>query len=159
MADYTIRRMKIEDIPEIIGIQEIITKKKVAQQWRGALEHYIAKDPKTCLIAFVKHKMKDVIIGFVIGDIKIWGFGLRQSGWIEIIGIHPKHMGKGVGHALGKRLLNYFNRMEVDGIYTVVRWDSGDLLSFVKSLGFDQSGFLNLEYKQKKKRWHTSTGT
>ena len=59
-------------------------------------------------------------------------------------------MGKGIGHTLGRRLLNHFTRMKVDSVYSVVRWDSGDLLSFFKSLGFDQSGFLNLEYTIKK---------
>ncbi len=151
MAEYTIRRMRKDDIDEIIKIQETIIKKRVAASWGKALEHYIVKDPMSCLVAIIKKKTRDHIIGFIVGDIKIWGFGLRQSGWIEILGIDPKHMGKGVGHTLGRRLLNYFKRMEVDGIYTVVRWDSGDLLSFFKSVGFDQSGFLNLEYSMEKK--------
>lgn len=150
MADYTIRRMRKEDIPEIIGIQETIIQRRVTVDWGKELDHYIAKDPKACLVAVNKLKTRDAIIGFIVGDIKIWGFGLRRSGWIEIIGIHPKHMGKGVGHALGRRLLNYFKRMKVDGVYTVVRWDSGDLLSFFKSIGFDQSGFLNLECSTRK---------
>lgn len=150
MADFSIRRMRNEDIYEIIRIQETIIQKKVAGSWGNSLEHYITKDPRTCLVAVIKRKTKDTIIGFIVGDIKTWGFGLRRSGWIEIIGIHPKHMGKGVGDALGRRLLNYFKRKEVDGIYTVVRWDSGDLLSFFKSIGFDQSGFLNLEYTKAK---------
>jgi len=149
MAEYTIRRMKPDDIKDVIGIQETIIKKKAAAQWGKALEHYLTKDPKSCLVAVIKRKAKEIIIGFIIGDIKIWGFGLRQSGWIEIIGIHPKHMGKGVGHALGRRLITYFKRMEVDGIHTVVRWDSGDLHSFFKSIGFYQSRFLNLEYPTK----------
>ncbi len=151
MADYTIRRMKVDDIEKVVGIQETIIRKKVTAKWRKALEHYIDKDPKACLVAVKKGKTSEKLIGFIVGDIKIWGFGLRQSGWIEIIGIHPKHMGKGVGRTLGKRLLNYFRRMMVDGIYTAVRWDSGDLLSFFKSIGFDHSGFLNLEYTTKKK--------
>jgi len=150
MADYTIRSMKMDDIEEVIRIQETIIKKKVAVRWQKALEHYIDRDPKSCLVAVLKGKTRERLIGFIVGDIKIWGFGLRQSGWIEIIGIHPKHMGKGAGHALGRRLLNYFRRMKVDGVYTVVRWDSGDLLSFFKSMGFDQSGFLNLKYSTKK---------
>jgi len=152
MAEFTIRRMQQEDIDEIIRIQEVIIGKKVAGSWGGSLEHYITTDSKSCLVAVIKRKTKDTIIGFIVGDIKTWGFGLRQSGWIEIIGIHPKHMGKGVGDALGRRLLNYFKRMEVDGVYTVVRWDSGDLLSFFKSIGFDQSGFLNLEYTKTKRK-------
>lgn len=142
----------MDDIEEVIRIQETIIKKKVAARWRKALEHYITKDPRTCLVAVTREKAGKRIIGFIVGDIKIWGFGLRQSGWIEIIGIHPKHMGEGVGRSLGRRLLSYFRRMEVDGVYTAVRWDSGDLLSFFKSMGFDRSGFLNLEYSPGKGR-------
>ncbi len=148
MADYTIRSMKLDDIEAIVGIQEAILNKKATAKWRKALAHYVNKDPKACLVAVKKGKP----IGFMIGDIKIWGFGLRQSGWIEIIGIHPKQMGTGVGHALGKRLITYFKTMKVDGVYTDVRWDWGDLLSFFKSIGFEHSGFLNLEYKTKKRK-------
>ena len=138
--------MAKDDISNVVKIQETILQKKMSKAWKKALELYIEKDPDTCLVA-VQDGMP---IGFIIGEIKTWGFGLRQSGWIEILGIHPKHMGTGVGKALGKKLLAYFKKQKVEGIYTAVRWDSGDLLSFFKSIGFDNSGFLNLEYKKLK---------
>ena len=147
MVDYRIRQMATDDISQVVKIQETILQKKVSRAWRKALEMYMEKDPKACLVA----EINDRPIGFIIGEVKTWGFGLRQSGWIEILGIHPKHMGTGVGKALGKRLLAYFKKQKVDGIYTAVRWDSGDLLSFFKSIGFDNSGFLNLEYKSNRK--------
>jgi ribosomal protein S18 acetylase RimI-like enzyme len=137
--------MATDDISKVVKIQETILQKKVSRAWKKALELYIEKDPNTCLVAEKNNRP----IGFIIGEIKTWGFGLRQSGWIEILGIHPRHMGTGVGKALGRRLLSYFKKQKVDGIYTAVRWDSGDLLSFFKSIGFDNSGFLNLEYKSK----------
>jgi ribosomal protein S18 acetylase RimI-like enzyme len=145
-VDYRIRKMATDDISHVVKIQETILQKKVSKAWKKALELYIEKDPQTCLVAVKDEKP----IGFIIGEVKIWGFGLRQSGWIEILGIQPEHMGTGVGKALGKKLLNYFKKQKVDGIYTAVRWDSGDLLSFFKSIGFDHSGFLNLEYKKLK---------
>ena len=146
MVDYRIRRMAKDDISNVVKIQETILQKKMSKAWKKALEQYIEKDPELCLVA-VKGERP---IGFVIGEIKTWGFGLRQSGWIEILGIEPRYMGTGVGKALGKKLLTYFKKKKVDGIYTAVRWDSGDLLSFFKSIGFDNSGFLNLEYKRLK---------
>jgi ribosomal protein S18 acetylase RimI-like enzyme len=144
MGDFLIRGMRSEDIESVVAIQEKLLNKKVAKKWRQALDHYLEKDRDACLIA--EHDKK--VLGFIIGDIKYWGFGLRQSGWIEIIGIHPKYMGSGVGHELGNHLIQYFKSRKVDGIYTAVRWDSGDLLSFFKSIGFEHSGFLNLEYKK-----------
>jgi len=29
-------------------------------------------------------------------------------------------------------------------VFTLVRWDSADMLSFFKTLGFDRSNFINL---------------
>lgn len=147
MAEFTIRSMEMSDIEAVVRIQEAILKKKVSPTWRSALEHYINKDPKACLVAVKKNEP----VGFIIGEIKIWGFGLRQSGWLVTISIHPAHMGTGTGNALSKHLIDYFHEMEVDGIYTTVRWDSGDLLSFFKSIGFTHSAFLNLEYKMQKR--------
>ncbi|RPJ10835.1 MAG: GNAT family N-acetyltransferase, partial [Desulfobacteraceae bacterium] len=33
----------------------------------------------------------------------------------------------------------------IKDVYTSVRWDSVDLLSFFKTLGFDRSNFINLK--------------
>jgi len=145
MTEHTIRSMEPSDIPAVVEIQETILKRQVTARWRQALEHYIHDQPRGCLVAVEPDS--DRPIGFIIGEIKIWGFGLRRSGWLETISIHPQHMGGGVGHALGHKLLDYFQTEAVEGIYTNVRWDSGDLLSFFKSLGFEQSGLLNLHYQ------------
>jgi N-acetylglutamate synthase-like GNAT family acetyltransferase len=86
-----------------------------------------------------------MVVGYVIGGIKEWEFGVEKSGWLEIIGIHPKYMGQGIGRMLGKSLLDHFKAKGIKNAYTVARWDSGDLLAFFKSIGFDRSDFINLE--------------
>lgn len=143
MSDISIRMMTKGDIDAVAGIQEAILQRRVTARWRKAMERHIENDPQACLVA----ARERAPVGFVVGDVKNWGFGLRRSGWIEIVGIHPKHMGSGVGKALGRRLMAYFRRMDVDGVYTTVRWDSGDLLSFFKSLGFERSDFITLEHR------------
>jgi hypothetical protein len=40
--------------------------------------------------------------------------------------------------------MNYYQAQGVENVYTSVRWDSTDLLSFFKTLGFDRSNFINL---------------
>jgi ribosomal protein S18 acetylase RimI-like enzyme len=72
------------------------------------------------------------------------GFGLEQSGWIEVVGVHPSQMGIGIGQALAERLFDFFRKRRVRDVYTAVRWDAVDMLSFFKSLGFDRSTFINL---------------
>ena len=59
----------------------------------------------------------------------------------------PRHMGAGIGKELGNELIKIFKEKKVKHIFTSVRWDSGDLLAFFKSIGFDRSDFTNLEKK------------
>jgi len=53
-------------------------------------------------------------------------------------------MGQSIGANLAEEILNYYRAQGVENVYTSVRWDSTDLLSFFKTLGFDRSNFINL---------------
>ena len=64
-----------------------------------------------------------------------------------MIEVDPKLMGKGIGTKLGEALINFFKDEKIKEVFTTVRWDSGDLIEFFKSIGFDKSSFINLEYK------------
>lgn len=139
--DVNIRPLTENDFEAVSEIQEAITKKKLGEGLRRRMHDYIKKDPEANLVAEAEGK----VVGFVIGGIKDWEFGVEKSGWLEIIGIHPKYMGQGIGRKLGKRLLEHFKKQNIKNIYTVARWDSGDLLAFFKSIGFDRSDFINLE--------------
>ena len=141
--DINIRPLTEKDFKDVAKIQEAILKRSVSGRLENRMREYIKKDPNTCLVAEVEGN----VVGFVIGDIKDWGFGVEKSGWLEIIGIHPKYMGQGIGKRLGKELLSHFKSKGIKNVYTVARWDSGDLLAFFKSIGFDRSDFINLERK------------
>jgi ribosomal protein S18 acetylase RimI-like enzyme len=104
---------------------------------------FIKKSPKTCIVA----EKDGNVAGFIVGAIKEWGFGVERSGWIEMIEVDPKLMGKGIGKSLGSSLINYFKSQEIKEVHTTVEWDSGDLIAFFKSIGFDKSSFINLKYK------------
>ena len=44
-------------------------------------------------------------------------------------------------------LIKYFKEHDIKKVYTTLEWDSGDLIAFFKSIGFDKSNFINLEIK------------
>ena len=134
------RQIKTEDVPQIISIQQAITKKKVSRRWVQMVENHLRKQDAVGLVATRDNK----VIGFIVGEVKGEGFGLEQSGWIEVVGVHPSQMGVGIGHALSHRLFQYFKKRGVCDVYTAVRWDAVDMLSFFKSIGFDRSEFINL---------------
>jgi ribosomal protein S18 acetylase RimI-like enzyme len=53
-------------------------------------------------------------------------------------------MGQGIGAQLSREVFKFYRAEGVHNVYTSVRWDSTDLLSFFKTLGFDRSNFINL---------------
>lgn len=132
-----IRELRKEDIKQISEIFQAITKKKTSEKWQKKIFDSIGKE------SFVALENKEVV-GFIIAEIKT-SFGLEESGWIELIGISPKFMGKGIGKKLAKKVFNEFKKKGVKDVFTAVKWDSSDLLAFFKNLNFKRSDFINLE--------------
>lgn len=135
-----IRRIRVEDISGIVSIQESILQKKVSRRWVRMVEEHIKKQESVGFVALRDNR----VVGFIIGEIKGEGFGLEQSGWIEVVGVDPRHMGMGIGRMLAKNLFSFFKKEGIRDIHTTVRWDAGDMLSFFKAIGFDRSPFINL---------------
>jgi ribosomal protein S18 acetylase RimI-like enzyme len=138
-----IRILRTKDLPQIVRIEEAITKTKVSQQKKAFLKDHIQKEGSVSLVAEVEGR----VVGFIISEILTNSFGLDQGGWIENFGILPQYMGQGLGRTLARHLFEAYRKKKIFEIYTSVRWDSVDLLSFFKSTGFDRSSFINL-YKK-----------
>ena len=135
-----IRKIRAEDVSEIVAIQESILQKKVWKKWVQMVEHRLKKQEALGFVA-----LKDgQVVGFIIGEIKGEGFGLEQSGWIQVVGVHTRQMGVGIGRILAEKLFSFFKKEGIRDIHTAVRWDAGDMLSFFKAIGFDRSPFINL---------------
>jgi ribosomal protein S18 acetylase RimI-like enzyme len=135
-----IRKIKPEDVSEIVAIQESILQKRVSNKWVQMVQSHLKKEESLGFVA-----LKDGQVGgFIIGQIKGGGFGLEQSAWIEVVGVHPRQMGVGIGRALAEKLFQIFKKEGIQDIHTAVRWDAGDMLSFFKAIGFDRSPFINL---------------
>ena len=147
MADITVRSMKEKDINQAADIHQRVIREGLGQSTKYAIENlfktFIKKSPKTCIVA----EKDGRVVGFIIGFIKEWGFGVERSGWIEMVEVDPKLMGEGIGKMLGEALIQQFKDEKINEVYTSIKWDSSDLIAFFKSIGFDKSGFINLEYK------------
>lgn len=147
MTEITVRFMKEKDINQAADIHQRVIREGLGQSTKYAIENlfktFIKKSPKTCIVA----EKDGGVVGFIIGFIKEWGFGVERSGWIEMIEVDPKNMGEGIGKMLGEALIKQFKDEKINEIYTSIKWDSSDLITFFKSIGFDKSGFINLEYK------------
>jgi len=56
-------------------------------------------------------------------------------------------MGQGIGRKLAEEMFKIYRKNNVKEVYSSVLWDSTDLLSFFKTLGFERSRFINLNKK------------
>ena len=74
-----IRKIRAEDVSEIVAIQESILQKKVSKKWIQKVEGHLKKQEGVGFVALKDGR----VVGFIIGEIKGEGFGLEQSGWIE----------------------------------------------------------------------------
>ena len=135
-----IRKLVKEDAHEISRIYTAITRNAVDSDFKRVIEEHALRDDQACFVA----EHEDKVVGFMISYILTAGFGITKSAWIATLGVDPNFMGMGIGASLAEEIFKYYNAQGIENVYTSVRWDSTDLLSFFKTLGFDRSNFINL---------------
>ena len=140
MDNFEIRRLKVEDAEAIVQIYTAITRRPVEPDFKSVVEEHARSDEEACFVA--EHQGK--VVGFMISYILTAGFGEAKSAWIATLGVDPNFMGQGIGASMAQKIFEIYKAAGIDNVYTTVRWDSTDLLSFFKTLGFDRSRFINL---------------
>ena len=138
MEDIIIRELVIGDIEAISEIYSGIIQDPVKPDFKELIQRHAERKEDLCFVAEVDGK----VVGFMVSYILT--FGIEKSAWIATLGVNPEFMGQGIGKKLGEKLFNYYKALDIENVYTSVRWDSTDLLSFFKTLGFDRSNFINL---------------
>ncbi len=138
--DLVIRKIKPEDADEISRIEAVITKSPDRTDFRQIIVKQVRKDEDASFVAEIDGK----VVGYMISYTVYAGFGVEKSAWIATLGVDPKFMGQGIGKMLAEEILRVYEERGIRNIFTSVRWDSVDLLSFFKTLGFDRSNFINL---------------
>ncbi len=140
MDNMLIRRMKPGDADEISRIYGAITQKPIQADFKKLVQEHALRTEDACFVA----ELDGQVVGFMVSYIMTLGFGIEKSAWIATLGVNPRHMGQGVGAELAREVFRYYQAEGIHNVYTSVRWDSTDLLSFFKTLGFDRSNFINL---------------
>lgn len=140
MENLTIRRLKSADADQISRIYTAITQEPVRADFKNLIEEHALKTQDACFVA----ELNGEVAGFMISYVMTLGFGIEKSAWIATLGVNPQYMGQGIGAELAREAFKFYQAEGIHNVYTSVRWDSTDLLSFFKTLGFDRSNFINL---------------
>ena len=142
MDNVRIRRLKSEDAEDIWRIFTAITKSTVMIDYRQAVKAQAQREDSASFVA----ERDGTVVGYMICNIIACGFGLLdKSAWIVMLGVDPKCMGQGIGKMLANEIFTVCREKGIKNIYSSVTWDSVDLLSFFKTLGFDRCNFINLK--------------
>ena len=141
MEKLHLRRLEARDVKEISQILKAITEKQGTKDYQRAVEEEVKREDRVSFVAELNGK----VVGFIITYILYGAFGVEKSAWIGLFGVDPKYMGRGVGERMAHHVFDSAKKMGIKNIFSSVGWDSTDLLSFFKSLGFDRSNFINLE--------------
>ncbi len=137
-----VRPLKPSDLAAVSRIERRITGSRRTSSLVRNLRKHLTRDPGSCLAAEIDGR----VVGFIVGEIRPWEFGEdREVGWIRVVGVDPDYQGKGVGRALGERLLRYFRTKGVRRTRTVVEWDAGDVIAYFRTLGFGRGDGITLE--------------
>jgi ribosomal protein S18 acetylase RimI-like enzyme len=135
------------DVEAIVQIDALVTGNKRAGFWRGILAAYVAAggeqqeglSPDLCQIAELDGK----VVGFMVGDIQAWQFGMPRSGRIVTVGVHPDHRRSGIGSELMEAMLDVFRKFRVHRLHCLV--EAGDPLhDFFTANGLEETGILTL---------------
>jgi len=140
VTDIVIRKLQPEDADAISHIYGAITQRPVEIDFRRIIAQDAQRGEDACFVAEIQGR----VVGFMVSYVLNLGFGIEKSAWIATLGVNPEYMGQGIGARLAERLFQFYKSEGIENVYTSVRWDSTDLLSFFKTLGFNRSNFINL---------------
>jgi len=140
VKDILIRKLKAEDSEDISKIYAAITRTSVRDDFIRIIAEQVNNKEDASFVAEFDGK----VIGYMISIVISGGFGIKKGAWIANMGVNPKFMGQGIGEKLATKIFEFSREKGIKDVYTSVRWDSPDLLSFFKTLGFDRSNFINL---------------
>jgi len=132
--------MKETDAKAIGRIDAAIEKRPTLLDFEQIVAEEVTRKVDASYVAEIKGK----VVGFMISYITYGNFGADRCAWIAMFGVDPKWMGQGIGKRLAEKIFKVYKEKGVTEVFTSVKWDATDILSFFKTLGFERSNFINL---------------
>jgi ribosomal protein S18 acetylase RimI-like enzyme len=141
LENITIRKLNAADADGVLRIYKSITLQSGDIDIEEVIADRALKGNDACFVA--EHEGR--LVGFIVSYLLTGSFGIQQSAWIPTFGVDPDFMGHGIGKKLAEAVFNYYKAKGVRNVYTSVRWYDTDVLSYLRTLGFDRSEFINLQ--------------
>lgn len=155
ISNITVRKMKKSDLAKINAVDNSLHGRNRVTTWPFTFDLYWRiYEPEICYVAELNEQVAGFIAGviekeerskFLINQPRSVASPLTDSprvGWIEMMGVHADHWGKGVGLALMDAFTDECRKNNAM-MRIVIRDDDEALKSFLIGRGFNRSIFVS----------------
>ncbi|MGD2126267.1 MAG: GNAT family N-acetyltransferase [Desulfobacteraceae bacterium] len=140
ILDVSIRRLRRGDADDVSRIFKAVRVKPGEVDVHRIIEEQVEKPVDASFVA----EFGGRIVGYMISYVTSGNFGVDRCAWISMFGVEPEFRGQGIGKRLAEEIFKFHKDNGIEEVFTSVRWDFTDILSFFKILGFERSEFLHL---------------
>lgn len=145
-APLLVRRARSEDIDHVIALDERITGLAKPDYWLDVFERYGQRrlEERFFFVA-ESDQQPETILGYVVGEIRIWEFGSTPCGWVFALSVDPDARLQHIGERLFEAISEEFRRAGVDKLRTMVARDNPLHMTFFRSEGMMAGPYIQLE--------------
>lgn len=144
----TIRRVREEDLDDVVSLDERVTDIAKPDYWRDIFDRYATRrvDERFFLVAEnTDQESGPPILGFIVGEVRTWEFGSRPCGWVFAFSVDSGTRLKGVGKQLYTAISEEFKAVGIEKMRTMVGRKNQLLMAFFRSEGMIAGPYLQLE--------------
>ena len=143
-AALAVRPVRRADLDAVIAIDATVTGLEKRRYWQRVYRRYgvaAAAEQRHFLVAVAG----ELVVGFLIGEVRDWEFGSPPCGWVFAIDVDPAARQAGIGTRLLAALAMRFRRAGVGKLRTLLARENTLILSFFRSQGMMAGPLIPLE--------------
>lgn len=135
-TSVTIRRMHPDDLDAVVQLDASVFGEPRPAYFERRLTSLSEHDPESDTIGLVAES-RGAMVGFVMATLTSGEFGFTEiTALMDSIAVHPAQQRHGTGKRLIEALVAESTSRGARDMYTLVNWNSWDLLKFFDSLQF-----------------------
>ncbi|MDP6344170.1 MAG: GNAT family N-acetyltransferase [Alphaproteobacteria bacterium] len=138
-----IRNARPEDIDTVIRLDELGTGLAKPDYWHDIFAGYV-RQPGAGRF-FLIAEAAGAVVGFIVGETRIWEFGSPSCGWVFAVNVSPERREGGIGSHLLEAICERFRRSGVDTVRTMISRRDPLNLAFFRSQGLTAGPYIELE--------------
>lgn len=141
-SGITVRSALVGDLPRLIALDGQISGLRKPDYWKESFRRFGGlQDGRHFLVA----EKDDLIIGFIVGEIRAWEFGSPPGGWVFSLTVDPDTRLGGVATVMFDTICSCFRQAGVDKVHTMIDRTNITVMSFFRSQGMMAGSTIPLE--------------